>query len=122
MLQLPQTFPHHRLVAYQVALSAIADVVRLTERIPRGHRSIADQMKRSSTSIVANIAEGANRRGPAESRQRFVQARGEAGETEAWLEILVELRIVDVADVLEAARKLNRVAALLTGLIQKLER
>jgi hypothetical protein len=55
MSQLPKTFAHHRLDAYHVALEAMTEVVALTRLIPRGHRSIADQMKRASTSVVANI-------------------------------------------------------------------
>ena len=47
----------------------MSDVMTISDRVPRGHRAIADQMKRSATSVVPNIAEGANRRGAAESRQ-----------------------------------------------------
>lgn len=121
MLPLPNTFPHHRLVVYRFAKSAMKDAFQITKRIPRGNRHIADQLKRSVTSVVANIAEGANRRGDAEIRQRFVQARGEAGEAEAWLEILVDLEICRVEEVSEAAFKLDRVARMLTKLIQRLE-
>ena len=94
-------------------------IVIVTERIPRGHRAIADQLKRSATSIVANIAEGANRRGAGECRQRFVQARGEAGEADAWIESLVALDLVTVEEVVAIARALDRVAGLLPGLIRK---
>ena len=68
MRPLPDTFPHHRLNAYHLAMQAMVEVVAITHRIPRGHRSMADQMKRSATSVVANIAEGANRRSAAEKR------------------------------------------------------
>ena len=119
MSSLPQTFPHHRLDVYRVALEAMAGVNALSIRIPRGHRSMADQMKRSSTAVVALIAEGANRRGAGEKRQKFTEARGEAGETAAWLEILVVLQLADEAEVAPTVHLLSRVAAMLTRLIQR---
>jgi four helix bundle protein len=119
MSQLPKTFAHHRLDAYQVALEAMTEVVALTRLIPRGHRSIADQMKRSSTSVVANIAEGANRHSPGEKRQKYTIARAEAGETAAWLEILVGLGLATEAQVAPTAHRLDRVAAMLTRLIRR---
>lgn len=115
----PSSFPHHRLNAYTEAKAAMREIIRISDQIPRGHRPIADQLKRASTSVVANIAEGANRSGAAERRQRFVVARGEAGEAEAWLEILAELGIGEERELADAAHKLDRVAAMLAGLIQK---
>jgi four helix bundle protein len=106
MSSFPQTFPHHRLDAYRVALEAMVGVNALSRRVPRGHRSVADQMKRSS-------------RGVGEKRQRFTEARGEAGETAAWLEILVVLDLADEAEVAPTAHLLSRVAAMLTRLIQR---
>jgi four helix bundle protein len=97
----------------------MAEVNALSRAIPRGHRAIADQMKRSSTAVVALIAEGANRRGAGEKRQRFTEARGEAGETAAWLEILVVLQLADEAEVAPTAHLLSRVVAMLTRLIQR---
>ena len=40
------TFPHDRLDAYRVSLDLLERVHALCERIPRGYRSIADQMLR----------------------------------------------------------------------------
>jgi four helix bundle protein len=74
-------------------------------------------MKRASTSVVANIAEGANRHGPGEKRQKYTIARAEAGETAAWLEILVGLELATEAQVAPTAHRLDRVAAMLTRLI-----
>jgi four helix bundle protein len=97
----------------------MTEVVELTNRIPRGHRAMADQLKRSSTSVVANIAEGANRRGVGEKRQRFTEARAEAGETAAWLEIMVALGWATEAEVASAVHALDRVCAMLTRLIRR---
>ena len=44
-MEFPDRFPHHRLDAYRVALEVTGKLYRLAERLPRGHRSIADQLK-----------------------------------------------------------------------------
>src|SRR5687767_10181041 len=69
--------------AYRVALAMARGANALAQQIPRGHRSVADHLLRSSSNAVLLLAEGANRRGPAEKRQRFVESRGEVGEVAA---------------------------------------
>src|SRR5687768_16019864 len=76
-------FPHEKLDAYRVALGMARGAKALAQQIPGGHRSIADHLLRASSNVVLLLAEGANRRGPAEKRQRFVESRGEAGEVAA---------------------------------------
>ena len=62
----PKDFAHHRLDVYNVAMDAMLRCHALARSVPRGHRSMADQLKRSSTGVVSAITEGANRRTPAE--------------------------------------------------------
>ena len=80
---LPGSFPHERLDAYRVALELAGAARRLAAQIPRGHRSLADHLLRAATNTVLLLAEGANRRGAGEKRQRFVESRGECGEAAA---------------------------------------
>jgi four helix bundle protein len=117
--QLPQTFAHHRLDAYHVAFEAMLIAVRLSKEIPRGYRSFADQLKRSASSVVAQIAEGANRIGTGEKRQRFSGARGEAGEAAAWAELMVGIELLTVEQVLPFVEREDRVVAMLSRLIAK---
>ncbi len=80
---------------------------------------VADQLRRASVSTVTNIAEGANRAGAGEKRQKFSIARGEVGESAAALELGVALGLVPVGEA-EAARGLaGRVGAMLTQLIRR---
>ena len=74
-----QQFDYERLDVYGVALKLVVAVRRLMERVPRGHRSIADQGLRASAATVLLIAEGANRRTAGDKRQRYSMARGDAG-------------------------------------------
>jgi four helix bundle protein len=115
-------FPHDKLDAYRVALEMARSAKGLAEHIPRGHRSIADHLLRSSANTVLLLAEGANRRGAAEKRQRFVESRGETGEVAAACDLVMVLELGSESEARAAAVKRDaaRVGAMLTRLIQRL--
>jgi hypothetical protein len=46
------SFPHNRLDVFRVALDMAVQAKRVADRVPRGHRSLADQLLRSSGSTV----------------------------------------------------------------------
>ena len=110
------TFPHHRLDAWVQARDLSTEVMVLSQRIPRGYRSLADQMKRAAMSTVLLIGEGANRTGAGEKRHRYSLARGECGELAAALELAVVWGLVPDSDVAPLLRRAARVGAMLTKL------
>ena len=81
-------FTHYKLDAYRVARELAVLVIHLVTQVPEGHHKMVSQIVRSATGAEALIAEGANRYTPKQKRQRFVEARGEAGETAAHLQRL----------------------------------
>lgn len=110
-------FPHNRLDVFNVALKMASQAKGIADQIPRGHRSLADQLLRASASVVLNIGEGANRTTPGAKRQRYSEARGEAGEVAANAQLLTTLDLIP-ADTCKALIHLaGRVAAMLTRLI-----
>ena len=114
-----QRLPHHRLEAYRISLDMAEQAKRIADRIPRGYRTLADQLLRAGTGTVLLIAEGANRFTPGHKRQRFMEARGECGEVAAAAELLGRLGLAPEADALRLQRTATRVAAMLTGLIKR---
>ncbi|MGE0549663.1 MAG: four helix bundle protein [Kofleriaceae bacterium] len=60
----------------------------LVDVLPRGHADRADQLTRSSESVVRNIAEGAGRWSEADSANRYKIARGKAMECAASLDVM----------------------------------
>jgi four helix bundle protein len=121
MLQTDQaTFPHQRLEAYRVALELAAAARQLSTAIPRGHRSVADHLLRAAANTVLLLAEGADRRSAGEKRQRFVESRAECGEVAAAAELAVVLGFVSQAEAAHVQQLANRVAAMLTRLLQRL--
>ena len=63
----------------------VRDVRPYADRIAQFDRDLARQLKKSSTSVPLNVAEGAGSRG-GNRRQRYDQALGSARETFATLE------------------------------------
>lgn len=114
-------FPHERLDAYRVALQMAAFAKDLAAKIPRGHRNIADHLERAADNTVLLMAEGANRRGPALKRQRFVESRGEAGEVAAAGDLILVLSLGSPVKVTKMKRLAGRVCMMLTRLIAKSE-
>ena len=90
------TFPHQRLDAYNVALDLAVACHAICKELPRGNGNLADQLRRASTAIPLLIGEGRNRGSAAQRRQRYNEARGEAGEVAVALELIRKLGLADV--------------------------
>lgn len=75
------------LKAFQLAYKLSMDIFEITKSFPKEEKySLVDQMRRSSRSIPANIAEAwKKRRYPKMFVSKIIDAAGEAGETEVWL-------------------------------------
>jgi four helix bundle protein len=112
-------FTHYKLKAYQVARDLADLVMHITPQIPRGHHKMVDQIVRAATGAEALIAEGANRFTPKQKRQRFVEARGEAGEVAAHLERLHRYKFITEEQLMTGLHLADRLCALLTGLIKR---
>ena len=77
------------LKVYQLAYRLATEIFNETKRFPSDEKySLTDQIRRSSRSIPANIAE-AWKKGIYSKMfvSKLIDCAGEAGETEVWLEI-----------------------------------
>lgn len=91
---------YRSLRVYQTALDVAEETYRLAHRLPSSERyGLASQIERASTSIPANIAEGAGR-GSSRDFARFLRiAIGSACEVEAHIDLIVRLHSVDRSEV-----------------------
>ena len=112
-------FAHYKLDAYRIARELADLVMTITAQVPQGHSKMVDQVVRAATGAEALIAEGANRFSSKQKRQRFVEARGEAGEVAAHLERLARYRFITNAQLMTGLRLADRLCATLTGLIKR---
>ena len=84
---------------YKMALEAAMEIFELTQRFPAEERySMTDQVRKSSRSVCANIAEAwRKRRYPNAFVSKLSDAEAEAAETEVWLELAVHCGYLDQA-------------------------
>lgn len=75
---------------YDVCLAMVSDVSGLVEAIGQRDRDLARQLRKSSVSVVLNVAEGCAVR-DGRRRARYGDALGSAMETRAGLEAAVAI-------------------------------
>ena len=107
-------FPHTKLDVFAVAVRMTQQAAKVAASIPRGHRNVADHLRRSADNTVLLTSEGINRYNAAGKRQRYSEARGEAGEVAAAAS-LCEAHGWGCREQLETLQQLaGRVGAMLT--------
>ena len=107
--------------AYAVSL----EIHRATLRFPQIEQfGLADQLRRASKSICANIAEGmAKAKGSQPELRRYLQvAVGSADEMRVWLRYALDLGYVDEADWQRWRDEYEAVAKMLNGMSRQSRR
>ncbi len=106
---------HEQLEVYRLSFQAAIDVFELTKSFPPEERfSLTDQIRKSSRSVSANIAEGwRKRRYRAAFQSALNVAEAEAAETQTWL------RFANECDYL-SNESTRRLAAVYEAVIGKL--
>lgn len=107
---------------WEKAHALTLDVYRLIKLFPREEIcGLTSQMRRSSASIGANIAEGCCRRGDVEL-SRFLQiAMGSASELEYHLLLARDLQMLNAVDYQRLANETVAVKRMLSSFICKLK-
>jgi four helix bundle protein len=88
-------FDHERLEVYERALELLTLSHVVVKELPRGHRHLADQLQRASTSVVLDIAEGAGECVGKEKARFYRMARRSATESAAVLDVCSKLDLID---------------------------
>ena len=105
--------------AYSVAI----DVHKLSQFFPRREQfELASQLRRSSKSICANLAEGRARQqgSSAEFRRYVLIALGSADESLLWCRFAKDLGYLDQRTFADLESRFGEIARMLNGLAQKL--
>jgi len=107
-------------MAYQLAL----DIHQVTKTFPKEEKySLVDQIRRSSRSIPANLAEAwKKRRYQKMFISKIIDAAGEAGETEVWLDFSRDFGYLDEDKYEEFMNKYDEVNKMLSGMIDKADK
>jgi four helix bundle protein len=89
------SFPHHKLIAYQLAL----ELVKLVARIRVANAQLRQQARKSAASAALNAAEGAARQTLADKARAYAIALAECCEACAAIEIAGALGVCSPTDV-----------------------
>ena len=83
---------HRDLKVYQLAYKLAMEIFHLSKHFPKEEQySLTDQIRRSSRSVAANIAEGfRKRRYPNMLVSKLTDSDGEATETQVWLDFALD--------------------------------
>lgn len=116
-------FSFENLDVYQTALEWVERADHLCKTLKgQVSGSLLDQLMRASTSISLNIAEGNGRWHKAEKRQFFWIARGSTFECVPIIQVLQRKGLLKASEYESAYGLLERLAKMLTGLVQSVER
>jgi four helix bundle protein len=108
---------YQRLDAWQSAMALIAEIYRLTARLPHSERfGLVQQMRRAAISISSNLAEGHIRRSKREFIRFIVIALGSLAELDSQLVVVERLGLLPRTDVEAAGVLISQTGRLLRGL------
>ena len=82
--------------------------------------SLSDQIKRSATSIMANIAEGFSRKGDKEFIQFLFIAKSSAAELQSHCYVALDQKYIDKAQFEEVYEKADKIQRQISNLIKYL--
>jgi four helix bundle protein len=97
------------------------DVYKLSNEFPKDERfGITSQIRRCSSSVPANIAEGCGRETEKEFKRFLVIANGSATELEYFLILITDLKFAEQESVDKLVEKVDQLKRSLNRLIGKL--
>ena len=109
------------LLVYQKAREVAKEVYKITQSFPKEEMySLTDQVRRSSRSIGAQIAEAwGKRRYEKHFISKLTDADAEQLETQHWIEIAEDCNYVVHAQVLQIINKLSEIGRMLNSMMKK---
>ena len=113
-------FEHERLDVYRAAIEFLVLADTIAGSLPRGRSYLADQLRRASTSVSFNIAEGAGEFSAADKARFYRMARRSATESAAILDACRTLTLINHEQSQLGRTLLLRVVAMLTAMVVKL--
>lgn len=99
---------------YQRSLELARLSAEVINRLPRGHASLADQLRRAAASITLNFAEGCGKSSTKERRRYFLAARGSANEVVAIFDVALAFGAIEQAKRDRGVDIADHVAAMLS--------
>ncbi len=104
--------------AWHTGIELVKEIYALTKKFPKEEMfGMTSQVRRSSTSILANLAEGFSRFAYADRAHKYIISRGECSETEAFLHIAISLDFLSASDCQNAMQLVENERKMISGLV-----
>ena len=115
---------HTDLIVYQRAFSAAMTVFQLSKQFPKEETySLTDQIRRSSRSVCANLAEAwRKRRYRAAFVAKLSDSESEGAETQVWIQFAVECGYLNADTARELYHECDEVISMLVSMIHNPEK
>ena len=107
------------LKAWQLAMDLTEEIYRLTSSFPKSEQyGITSQLRRASTSVASNLAEGFGRYTYKDKAAKYTIARGECTEVECFLHVSVRLEYISQEQFDNTIEQAKEVGRTISGLIK----
>lgn len=95
---MPQIKVHKDLTVFKVSYEAAMKIYNISKSFPKEEKySLTDQIRRSSRSVPANIAEAwRKRRYPKSFVSKLSDSEAEAAETQVWLDFSLDCGYINI--------------------------
>jgi four helix bundle protein len=112
---------HTDLRVYQLAFDTAMTIYQLSKQFPVEERySLTDQMRRSSRSVCANLAEAwRKRRYDAAFVAKLSDCEAEAAETQTWIAFAIQCQYFAADEGKELLQKYDQILGMLVNLIKR---
>jgi len=113
--------PYHRLDVYQKAYQLALEIHKMTLGFPKHEQyELASQLRRSSKSICANIAEGMGKQESRADVRRFIRiAVGSCDESRVWLEFARDLGYIKPWEQAALDERYREIGRMLRGVLKR---
>jgi len=109
-----------KLIVWREAHALTLQVYRITKAFPNEEKfGIISQLRRASSSIGANIAEGSSRATMKDQNRFYLIAKSSLSEVDNFLELSHDLSYITDSEYAKLVEHLNRVASLVSKLINR---
>jgi four helix bundle protein len=112
------------LKVYQLSYQLALEIHEISKVFPKEEKyALVDQIRRSSRSVPANLAEGwKKRRYEKAFIAKVIDAAGEAGETEVWLDFSKDFGYLHEDKYQDLMSKYDEVNRMLYGMVDKADK
>jgi len=113
----------YELDAWKKGHELVLEIYKLTRNFPKEETyGIVSQLRRASSSVTANIAEGFARYHFKDKTRFYYQSRGSMAEVQNFLLLAKDLEFIDLKTCKKNGEKANEISQLINGLIRSIEK